>query len=131
MIQRIQSVFLVLYIILNSLVTFRFSNEVKLDSDWFQTVSGLLPYVFIGFIGISLFLFSKRKIQIKINTLVLFCSFGFELYLNYMHYLEAETIQELLSVPLLLTVLSWISLILANKYIGKDEDLIRSVDRLR
>ena len=131
MIQRIQSVFLVLYIILNSLVTFRFSNEVKLDSDWFQTVSGLLPYVFIGFIGISLFLFSKRKIQIKINTLVLFCSFGFELYLNCMHYLEAETIQELLSVPLLLTVLSWISLILANKHIGKDEDLISSVDRLR
>jgi len=131
MIQRIQSVFLVLYIILNFIVIFSFSNEVKLHSEGLKAFIDLISYVFIGFTVTSLFLFSKRKIQMKLNTFVLLSSFGFELYLNYMHYLEAETIHELLSVPLLLTVLSWISLILANKYIRKDEDLIRSVDRLR
>ena len=131
MIQRIQSVFLVLYIILNFIVIFSFSNEVKLHSEGLKAFIDLISYVFIGFTVTSLFLFSKRKIQMKLNTFVLLSSFGFELYLNYMHYLEAETIYELLSVPLLLTVLSWISLILANKYIRKDEDLIRSVDRLR
>lgn len=131
MIQRIQSVFLVLYIILNFIVIFSFSNEVKLHSEGLKAFIDLISYVFIGFTVTSLFLFSKRKIQMKLNTFVLLSSFGFQLYLNYMHYLEAETIHELLSVPLLLTVLSWISLILANKYIRKDEDLIRSVDRLR
>ncbi len=78
---------------------------------------------------INLFLYRKRLLQIRINQIVwLFYTFfwGYFVYLalqtaNFSHYFP----------DLLLAFLGEVSLLLANRYIRKDEALVRSLDRLR
>ncbi len=131
MIQRIQSIFLVKYILFTFFLNFYFPIENTPNSYRFQKFIEFLPYFFVGIIIVNLFLFSKRKIQLKINTLVLLSSFVFEFYLECMKYIILNSFNELFSIRLVLVIFSWISLILANKFIRKDDDLIRSLDRLR
>ncbi|RZW54516.1 MAG: DUF4293 family protein, partial [Flavobacteriaceae bacterium] len=81
---------------------------------------------------ISIFMFSNRKSQFvlgRLNIILNFILLGLFVYrsLN----LSGETDVSEKGIGILLPIFSIVFLVLANKAIKKDEDLVKSVDRLR
>ena len=129
MIQRIQSLYILIVIILSFLelkLTIDYSNDIKLNS--FLTIY----YVFylIPLIGIfTLFLYKKRVTQSKmclimlgVNVLVIL-SYCLKIY---------EGNSSLINLVLIAcTLIECILLFVARKAINKDINLVRSIDRIR
>lgn len=136
MIQRIQSFYLVVAILLNGVLSFYF--PLWLTSENLEiyalsqpvAISLFLLSVLISII--SLFSFKKRKRQFvlgRINIILNFVLVGVFAYwtLN----LPGEMDISEKGIGMLLPILSIVFIALANKAIKKDEDLVKSVDRLR
>lgn len=144
MLQRIQSLFLLLAIILSGGLSFYFSFWIDMAGkefylldlfelkDW-KILSIPISFVLSAILSIiALIIFKNRKQQLKFNR--------FNLIVNL--YLLGIIVILLLSIPgesqisekgigLFLPVLVIVCLVLANKAIQKDEELVKSVDRLR
>ena len=129
MIQRIQTLYILIVIILSFLMlklTIDFSNDIKLNS----LVKRYYVFYFIPVIGIlTLFLYKKRVIQSKmclimlgINVLVLI-SYGLKIY-------EGNS-SFIILVIIACSIIECILLFVAIKAINKDENLVRSIDRIR
>jgi len=82
-------------------------------------------------VSVSLMLFSKRSFQLVLNRLILVTSIGYEVFELVDVFEQFDSLKQLILIHYSLVLLSWIFLLLANRYIKKDEALIRSVDRLR
>ncbi len=146
MIQRIQTVFLFLSVVLTGVLIFvpialfKVGDEiVKLSVLNFENQPNVLPLLILAILMmlvpcVTIFLFKKRELQLKLSSLnvflnAVFCGLIFLFYVDKM--------QEILSVnasyvfgayvPLINMVLS----VLAMRWIRKDIELIKSVDRLR
>ena len=81
---------------------------------------------------ISIFSFKKRQLQFvlgRLNIILNFILLGVFLYQSLNLSGEADVSEK--GIGILLPVLSIVLLVLANKAIKKDEDLVKSVDRLR
>jgi hypothetical protein len=84
---------------------------------------------------VTIFLYKKRELQLKLSSLnvflnALFCGLIFLFYVdNVQEILSAETVTYAFGtyIPLINMVLS----ILAMRWIKKDIELIKSIDRLR
>ncbi len=81
---------------------------------------------------VSLFMFKNRKSQFmlgRLNIIVNFILLGFFVYqsLN----LSGETAVSEKGIGMFIPIISIVLLALANKAIKKDEELVKSVDRLR
>lgn len=129
MIQRIQTLYILIVIILSFLMlklTIDFSNDIKLNS----LVKTYYVFYFIPFIGIlTLFLYKKRVIQSKmclimlgINVLLLI-SYGLKIYEGNSSFINL--------VLIACSIIECILLFVARKAINKDENLVRSIDRIR
>lgn len=129
MIQRIQTLYILIVIILSFLMlklTIDFSNDIKLNS----LVKRYYVFYFIPVIGIlTLFLYKKRVIQSKmclimlgINFLVLM-SYGLKIYEGNSSFINL--------VLIACSIIECILLFVARKAINKDENLVRSIDRIR
>ena len=110
---------------------------------WVETENGKIfakndMFISIAFYAISLlaviaiFLFKKRQNQFVVNRLNIILNLfllGFFVYrsLN----LSGETAVSEKGIGMLIPVFSIVFLALANRAIKKDEDLVKSVDRLR
>ncbi|WP_339917675.1 DUF4293 domain-containing protein [Yeosuana marina] len=136
MIQRIQTLYLILVAGISSGLIFVFNL-------W-KTKDGLVVYamddsISLGlFLGsavlsiISIFMFKNRKLQFvlgRLNIILNFFLLGFFVYLSLN--LSGETIVSEKGIGMFLPIISIVLLVLANKAIKKDEDLVKSVDRLR
>ncbi|MBZ9786145.1 DUF4293 domain-containing protein [Psychroflexus sp. CAK57W] len=136
MIQRIQSFYLVVAILLNGVLSFYFplwitSENVEIYA-LSQPVAISLFLLSVLISIISLFSFKKRKRQFvlgRINIILNFVLVGVFAYwtLN----LPGEMDISEKGIGMLLPILSIVFIALANKAIKKDEDLVKSVDRLR
>ena len=129
MIQRIQTLYILIVIILSFLMlklTIDFSNDIELNS----LVKSYYVFYFIPVIGIlTLFLYKKRVIQSKmclimlgINVLVLI-SYGLKIYEGNSSFINL--------VLIACSIIECILLFVARKAINKDENLVRSIDRIR
>lgn len=155
MIQRIQSLFLFL-VFVSGLATFFFpiasfwgsmyviklsalgvEEQFQYDAEWPNTI--LLPVVLglISFLAfVTIFLYKRRMVQVRLirfNLLLNIVYLGL-IFFYYVPELEAltQTNADYISEPgIYLPIASVIFLILANRFIMKDEKLIRSADRLR
>lgn len=155
MIQRIQSLYLLVVVVLSTITLFspvaglqqestamiyelNFRGLFALEADgpifvantWVMTaISVLIPLIAF----ITIFLFKKRMLQIRlvIFNLVLMAGYYGLLFIYLWQYgksLEAKLFLEVVSAfPLVNIVLS----VLALRAIGKDEALIKSLNRLR
>ncbi|WP_166964736.1 DUF4293 domain-containing protein [Yeosuana marina] len=136
MIQRIQTLYLILVAGISSGLIFVFNL-------W-KTKDGFVVYamddsISLGlFLGsavlsiISIFMFKNRKLQFvlgRLNIILNFFLLGFFVYLSLN--LSGETIVSEKGIGMFLPIISIVLLVLANKAIKKDEDLVKSVDRLR
>ena len=136
MIQRIQSFYLLIVAILASVLPFFFNLWINIDGiEVFADNEMLISIVFyiITVLAIwSIVQFKNRKTQFVINRLNMILNvflLGFFVYrsLN----LSGEALVSEKGIGMLIPVFSIIFLVLANRAIKKDEDLVKSVDRLR
>ncbi|HAF77430.1 MAG: DUF4293 domain-containing protein [Maribacter dokdonensis] len=136
MIQRIQSLFLVIVAILTGILPFFFNLWIDVDGiEVFANNELLISIAFYASAVLaiwSMVQFKNRKSQFVINRLNMILNvflLGFFVYrsLN----LSGETSVSEKGIGMLIPVFSIIFLVLANRAIKKDEDLVKSVDRLR
>lgn len=131
MLQRIQSLYILGFISITLLYSLRFPIPFEVNTNTLQWILSYTPYLIAILAFVSLFLFSKRKVQIRLNTFILLGSIGYEVFSIIQVFEQFETLKVLILIHCALVFLSWIFILLANRYIKKDEALIRSVDRLR
>ena len=136
MIQRIQSIYLIIIALLGGVGPFVAYLWLDTNGKEFFAQNDIvvsLAFYASGALGlIALFLFKKRQNQFVINRLNIILNLfllGFFVYrsLN----LSGETLVSEKGIGMLIPVFSIVFLVLANRAIKKDEDLVKSVDRLR
>ena len=136
MIQRIQTVFLLLQALVAGVLPFFLNLWSDLQAVEIYAKNDLLIsiafYVSTALAVISIVYFKNRKHQFVINRLNIILNLfllGFFVYrsLN----LSGETLVSEKGIGMLIPIVSIVLLFLANRAIKKDEDLVKSVDRLR
>ncbi len=136
MIQRIQTLYLFVVIILGAVLPF-FVNLWS-DAAGNEIYADNAVFVSLAFYGsavlalVAIMMYKNRKNQFVMNRLNMILNLfllGFFVYrsLN----LSGETSVSEKGIGMLIPVFSIVFLVLANRAIKKDEDLVKSVDRLR
>jgi len=136
MLQRIQSVYLLIAAGVSAGLIFVFN--LWSISDQGNVFAIDINYVFAAFLAsallsiISIFRYKNRQSQFmlgRLNIILNFFLLGFFVYqsLN----ISGETAVSEKGIGMFLPIISIVFLVLANKAIKKDEDLVKSVDRLR
>ena len=131
MIQRIQSIYLLIISLISILSYLIFPKLNYTFSDLSFMNYLVVPYLCLSFFVsfFNIFLFKNRGLQLNINKihllihLLVLIIFSFIIYQKKINYSDIQWI--------ITPISSVIFLFLANKGIKSDEDLIRSVDRLR
>ena len=131
MLQRIQTLYTLAFIAIAILAIVRFSIPLDESTERIYRVLSNMPYLIVLLASVSLMLFSKRSFQLVLNRLILVTSIGYEVFELVDVFEQFDSLKQLILIHYSLVLLSWIFLLLANRYIKKDEALIRSVDRLR
>ncbi len=136
MIQRIQTIYLIIVALLAGILPFFVNlwSDAKGEEVYAsnEVLVSILFYVSGALALWSIFLFRNRKNQFVMNRLNMILNLfllGFFVYrsLN----LSGETTVSEKGIGMLIPVFSIVFLALANRAIKKDEDLVKSVDRLR
>ncbi len=143
MIQRIQTVYLILASAVSGGFIFVFDLWTNLKSeiyalDLFSRESFLLkviPLLFMLSAIVSLatiFLFKNRKMQFVVGRLIILINLfllGLLIYVSLT--LPGGILISEKGIGMFLPIVAILLIVLANKAIKKDEDLVKSVDRLR
>ena len=144
MIQRIQSVYLLLATLLSSVLVFVFNlwvDEAGVEFfalDAFDTDNVLLKsmsvlfFVSAAWTLLAIFKFKNRKLQFvlgRLSILINFILLGILVYFT--QNLSGEITVSEKGIGLLIPILTIVFVVLANKAIKRDEELVKSVDRLR
>ncbi|MBB4119867.1 hypothetical protein GGR32_002178 [Mesonia hippocampi] len=136
MIQRIQSIYLLIVVLLGSVLPFIFPLWTTPEGAAVYAIDVLLAKsIFIGsaFMAlVSIFLFKNRQLQFvmgRLNIVSNFILLGFFVYWSLS--LPGEMNISEKGIGMLIPILSIVFLVLANKAIKKDEALVKSVDRFR
>ena len=129
MIQRIQSLYLLVVILLSSVMLYLSlvpSFGMELNS-WFYAYYGFYNIPLLA--TICLFLYSKRKIQ----SILCFVLILFNLVVVQICGLKAfeGNTHTIILLALVASIVECILLFLARRAIDKDEKLVRSIDRIR
>ena len=136
MLQRIQTIYMILSALVMACLYIWFPSitdaegMVVIARDEYL-VFGLI-FVSIALAVISILSFKKRQLQFVLNRLNIISNFvllGVFVYRSLK--VSGETLVSEKGIGVLLPIISIVFLVLANKAIIKDEDLVKSVDRLR
>ena len=144
MIQRIQSVYLFIAAVVSGVLLFVFnlwtlkSGEKVMVLDLISNESILLKTIPLAYFGsailslITIFLFKNRQLQFvfgRLNMLMNLYLLGVLIYVSQTVSGEMEVSEK--GIGMFLPTIAVLLLVMANKAIKKDEDLVKSVDRLR
>ncbi|MGB3773931.1 MAG: DUF4293 domain-containing protein [Leeuwenhoekiella sp.] len=136
MIQRIQTVYLLLAALVSAGLIFILPlyGNVQGDAVWAEDKILYLA-LFVGSAVLSMltiFLFKKRQLQFvlgRLNIILNFILLGVLLYQSQIISGGAAAPEK--GIGILIPLISIVFIALANKAIKRDEDLVKSVDRLR
>ena len=133
MIQRIQSLYIFLYIVIKCFLLYMslsykslfhfFINKV----DIFSSVLILL----IIFSIVTLLSFKKRKTQIKLVNFLITLQLLFMISISIFTYMEVDSLNFLQNYQTILCIVGLLLLLLCLRGIKKDQNLIDSIDRIR
>ncbi|UMB53653.1 DUF4293 domain-containing protein [Lutibacter sp. A64] len=144
MIQRIQTIYLLLATILSGGSIFLFNLWVNNEGvkffvmDSFNSNNTLLIVMAVLFFlsalltFVAIFQFKKRQLQFvlgRLSILINFILLGILVY--FAQNLSGEINVSEKGIGLLIPILTIVLVVMANKAIKKDEELVKSVDRLR
>ncbi|MAO49130.1 MAG: hypothetical protein CL527_10675 [Aequorivita sp.] len=136
MIQRIQTIYLVVSAIVIGALFMWFPVVIGTDGSVIMERSeplifGLI-FISIALAIISILSFKKRQLQFVLNRLNIILNFVLlGVFVYRLLTLSGETIVSEKGIGVLFPIISIVFLVLANKAIKRDEDLVKSVDRLR
>ncbi|GAB5400588.1 MAG: DUF4293 domain-containing protein [Aureisphaera sp.] len=136
MLQRIQTIYIVIAALIIGALYVWFpalqdeaGNAILSKED--PIILGLMGAVVLLCI-VSILNFKKRQLQFVLNRLSIILNFvllGVFVYRSLT--ISGETLVSEKGIGMLLPIISIVFLVLANKAIKRDEDLVKSVDRLR
>jgi hypothetical protein len=143
MIQRIQTVYLLLASLISGVLIFVFNLWKSIEKNIFALdlidnesyILKLIPVLFLisailAFLAV--FLFNNRKLQFVIGRLTILVNLILlGVLINVSLTLPGEAAVSEKGIGMFIPILAILLLVLANKAIKKDEDLVKSVDRLR
>jgi hypothetical protein len=143
MIQRIQTVYLLLTSVISGVLIFVFNLWETIKQEIFVVdlfsreaiTLKVIPFMFFAsalLALIAIFLFKNRKLQFVFGRIIILINLfllGLLIYLSLNLSGEASVSEK--GIGMFLPVLAILFIVLANKAIKKDEDLVKSVDRLR
>lgn len=136
MIQRIQTVYLFLAIFASAGLIFVFSlwqDDVGQPVFAQDMINVLLAFLGSAVLSlISIFLYKNRQLQFvlgRLNILLNLILLGLFVYWSLTLSGEMQISEK--GIGMLIPIVSIVFLVMANKAIKKDEDLVKSVDRLR
>ncbi|MDX1828970.1 MAG: DUF4293 domain-containing protein [Lutibacter sp.] len=144
MIQRIQTIYLLLAAFLSAGLIFLVNLWITMSGDKFfvmdafntnNTVLKSMAVLFFasGLLAfITIFLFKNRKLQFVMGRIIILINFillGILVYFS--QNLSGEIKISEKGIGLLIPIVTIVVISLANKAIKKDEELVKSVDRLR
>lgn len=136
MFQRIQSLYMIIALLLTAGLYFMFpelqdaEGNVVLDRNQ-PLVIGLLAGSVV-LIVLSLFNFKKRQLQFVLNRLTIILNFVLlGVFVYHSLSLPGDSLLSMKGIGVLFPVISIVLLAMANKAIKRDEDLVKSVDRIR
>ncbi len=140
MLQRIQTVYLFIAFLATGVLPFVFPLYVDGTGGNYYFVKNL-AYVFLFGLStvlsiMSIMMYTKRKRQFamgRLNMILNLILLGLFVYqsLNLSGETDREKFVSEKGIGMILPVISIVFLVLANRAIKKDEDLVKSVDRLR
>lgn len=147
MIQRIQTVYILIAEMLIASLFFLKFADLSVNSELYTfTVKGIfngetmvfdgLPImIFIGLITLLhlaiIFMYKKRILQIRITVFTIILLMGLTGLFFYFVYFGFTDVKVAFKVPMAFPVIAIILDYLAIRAIGKDEALVRSLDRIR
>ncbi|AUC86259.1 DUF4293 domain-containing protein [Polaribacter sp. ALD11] len=143
MIQRVQTVYLLMASIISGVLIFVFNLWESIGKEVFaidllKSESYLLKVIPILFLVsailafVAIFIFKNRKLQFVIGRLTILINLillGLLIYVSLTLPGEASVSEK--GIGMFIPILAILLVVLANKAIKKDEDLVKSVDRLR
>lgn len=136
MIQRIQTIYLLIAFIIMGMLPYVFPLEITSTGQKIFTADHLVDMLLFSLSAIlsliSIFLFKNRKLQFvlgRLNIILNLILLG--LFVYHSLSLSGEVATSEKGIGMFLPIFSIVFLVLANKAIKKDEDLVKSVDRLR
>ena len=136
MIQRIQTIYLLVVALLAGLLPMWLELWSEAEGKVIFAKNELpvsLAFYGVALLAIiALFLFRKRQNQFvanRLNMILNLCLLGFFVYRSLNLSGETQVLEK--GIGMLIPVISIVFLVLANTAIKKDEDLVKSVDRLR
>ena len=137
MIQRIQSVFLLVVVLCGCcLLLFPFVSYEGYPPLFLRNPVDITPignYLSMLTALLCLFIYKNRKLQIKLCYVIMFlnaCLFLTILFLTNQLY-EHDFEKKIFLFSAYLPLLAIIAAFIASRYIKKDEELVRSADRIR
>jgi hypothetical protein len=140
MIQRIQTVYLALAFIVSGVLPFVFKLWTEQTTDTQMDIYFVHSMLYVVLFGLastlsllSLVSYKKRQQQFVMNRVAIILNFillGLFVYRALNLSGEAAKVSEK-GIGMFLPIISIVFLVLANKAIKRDEDLVKSVDRLR
>ena len=136
MIQRIQTLFLLIVGLISGVLPFFLNLWVEIGGKEVfaqdEVLVSLVFYAVAVLAVVSIVMYKKRQNQFVVNRLNMILNLfllGFFVYRSLS--LSGETVVSEKGIGMLIPVFSIVFLVLANRAIKKDEDLVKSVDRLR
>lgn len=136
MIQRIQTFYLVIVALITGVLSFFLNLWVEVGGKEVYAQNEILVsvafYASAVLAVIAILLYKKRQNQFVVNRLNIILNLfllGFFVYRSLS--LSGEAVVSEKGIGMLIPVFSIVFLVLANRAIKKDEDLVKSVDRLR
>lgn len=137
MIQRIQTVYLIIAFITTGILSFAFPLwTLENNADYFARSSTSYSILFglsTSLSVLSILSYKKRQNQFvigRLNIILNLILLGLFLYHSLNLSGETPVVSEK-GIGMFLPIIAIAALVLANKAIKKDEDLVKSVDRLR
>jgi hypothetical protein len=137
MIQRIQTIYLILAFVITGILPFLFPLWTMSDGKEYFFMQNQIYVIILGLSTtltvLSIFSYKKRQNQFvigRLNMILNLILLGLFVYRSLNVSGETVLVSEK-GIGLFLPIVAIVLLVLANKAIKKDEDLVKSVDRLR
>jgi hypothetical protein len=137
MIQRIQTIYLILALVVAGVLPYCFPLWNMSDGAVIYFMTNMLYTILFGlsttFSLMSILFYKKRQHQFVLNRLNMILNLILlGLFVYHSLNLSGETVMvSEKGIGMFLPIVAIVFLVLANKAIKKDEDLVKSVDRLR
>jgi hypothetical protein len=137
MIQRIQTIYLILAFVITGILPFLFPLWTMSDGKEYFFMQNQIYVIILGLSTtltvLSIFSYKKRQNQFvigRLNMILNLILLGLFVYRSLNISGETVLVSEK-GIGMFLPIIAIVLLVLANKAIKKDEDLVKSVDRLR